>query len=67
MIEHLVQFFAGDAGILHGISGFFMSELTLKGGHMHDGDYLDDLYAGVKPKALTADKIYALNISMTVE
>ena len=27
-------------------------------GHMHDGDYPDDLCSGMKLKALTADKIY---------
>jgi len=27
-------------------------------GHMHDGDYLEEMITGPKPEALTADKIY---------
>ena len=38
----------------HGI----ITDSATSPGHMHDGDYLDEMYAGVKPKALTADKIY---------
>jgi len=38
----------------HGI----ITDSATSPGHMHDGDYLDEMYAGVKPAALTADKIY---------
>ena len=38
----------------HGI----ITDSATSPGHMHDGDYLEEMYAGVKPTALTADKIY---------